>query len=76
MIANHLLSVPDPNAMVVTTVQPFPVEVIVRGYISGVTTTALLYRYSLGERQIYFGHLSRRLAQEPGPARADHHAHH
>jgi phosphoribosylaminoimidazole-succinocarboxamide synthase len=29
------------------------VEVVVRGYISGVTTTALWYRYSLGEREIY-----------------------
>jgi phosphoribosylaminoimidazole-succinocarboxamide synthase len=29
------------------------VEVIVRGYISGVTSTALWYRYSLGEREIY-----------------------
>ncbi len=31
----------------------FPIEVIVRGYISGVTKTALWYRYSLGERTIY-----------------------
>src|SRR5258708_3472534 len=53
IIPNHLLSIPDPNAMVVTTVEPYLVEVIVRGYISGVTTTALWHRYSLGERQIY-----------------------
>ena len=33
--------------------EPFPVEVIVRGYITGVTSTALWYRYSLGERDIY-----------------------
>ena len=26
---------------------------IVRGYITGVTSTALWYRYSLGEREIY-----------------------
>jgi phosphoribosylaminoimidazole-succinocarboxamide synthase len=32
------------------------VEVIVRGYITGVTTTALWYRYSLGERDIYGYH--------------------
>jgi len=53
IIPNHLLSVPDPNASIVTTVQPLPVEVIVRGYITGVTTTALWYRYSIGERNIY-----------------------
>lgn len=53
IIPNHMLTLPDPNAMVVETVQPFPIEVIVRGYISGVTTTALWYRYNLGEREIY-----------------------
>jgi phosphoribosylaminoimidazole-succinocarboxamide synthase len=53
IIGNHLLSVPDPNASVVREVQPLPVEVIVRGYITGVTTTALWYRYSLGERSVY-----------------------
>ncbi|HEY9078295.1 MAG TPA: phosphoribosylaminoimidazolesuccinocarboxamide synthase [Anaerolineaceae bacterium] len=53
IIANHLLSEPDPNAAVVTKVDPFPIEVIVRGYITGVTSTALWYRYSLGERNIY-----------------------
>jgi phosphoribosylaminoimidazole-succinocarboxamide synthase len=53
LIPNHLLSVPDPNAAIVTEVEPLLVEVIVRGYISGVTTTALWYRYNLGEREIY-----------------------
>jgi phosphoribosylaminoimidazole-succinocarboxamide synthase len=53
VIDSHMLSLPDPNAMIVVEVQPFPVEVIVRGYITGVTSTALWYRYSLGERQIY-----------------------
>jgi phosphoribosylaminoimidazole-succinocarboxamide synthase len=53
VIPNHKVSVPDPNAVVATAVEPFLVEVIVRGYITGVTTTALWYRYSLGEREIY-----------------------
>lgn len=53
LIPNHLISIPDPNAAVVTEVEPLLVEVIVRGYISGVTSTALWYRYSLGERDIY-----------------------
>ena len=53
IIPNHLLSVPDPNASIVTTVEPLAVEVIVRGYITGVTSTALWYRYSIGERNIY-----------------------
>lgn len=56
IIPNHLLSVPDPNAQIVVEVEPFPVEVIVRGYITGVTSTALWYRYELGEREIYGYH--------------------
>jgi phosphoribosylaminoimidazole-succinocarboxamide synthase len=56
IVANHVESVPDPNALVATSVEPFPVEVIVRGYITGVTSTALWYRYALGERDIYGYH--------------------
>ncbi|MBI3168736.1 MAG: phosphoribosylaminoimidazolesuccinocarboxamide synthase [Chloroflexi bacterium] len=53
IIPNHIVSLPDPNAAVVKVAEPFLVEVIVRGYITGVTSTALWYRYSLGERSIY-----------------------
>jgi len=53
IIPNHMISLPDPNAAVVNVAEPFPVEVIVRGYITGVTSTALWYRYWLGERIIY-----------------------
>jgi len=53
LLPHHLVSEPDMNAVVVQEAEPFLVEVIVRGYITGVTSTALWYRYSLGERQIY-----------------------
>ncbi len=53
IIPNHMLAVPDPNVMLVRECTPMPSEVIVRGYITGVTSTALWYRYSLGERHIY-----------------------
>ncbi len=53
IIPNHLISMPDPNAAIVRVASPLMVEVIVRGYITGVTSTALWYRYSLGEREIY-----------------------
>ncbi|TLN28707.1 phosphoribosylaminoimidazolesuccinocarboxamide synthase [bacterium] len=53
IVANHALGQPDPNALLAVEARPFPVEVIVRGYITGVTGTALWYRYSLGEREIY-----------------------
>jgi phosphoribosylaminoimidazole-succinocarboxamide synthase len=56
VIGNHLIELPDPNVMVAYECEAIPVEVIVRGYITGVTKTALWYRYSLGERAIYGHH--------------------
>lgn len=53
IIPNHIIAIPDPNAAIVEKVTPLAVEVIVRGYITGVTSTALWHRYSLGERNIY-----------------------
>ena len=53
IIPNHLIAVPDPNVTIAKRCRPLPVEVVVRGYISGVTSTALWYRYSQGERTIY-----------------------
>ena len=53
IIGSHAIDVPDPNVLLAVECEPFPIEVIVRGYISGVTKTALWYRYSLGERTIY-----------------------
>jgi len=50
---NHLISTPDPNVSIVREASPLSVEVIVRGYITGVTSTALWHRYSQGERSIY-----------------------
>ena len=44
IIPNHILSIPDPNASIVKRVTPIAVEVIVRGYITGVTYTALWHR--------------------------------
>ena len=52
-VANHVVSVPDPNALVAVEATPLPVEVIVRAYITGVTSTSLWRRYSEGERTIY-----------------------
>lgn len=53
IVGNHFLSMPDPNVTVGRKCRPLPVEVVVRGFISGVTSTALWYRYSQGERTIY-----------------------
>lgn len=53
IIPNHIIDMPDPNTSLVVGCETLPVEVVVRGYITGVTKTALWYRYSLGERHIY-----------------------
>ncbi len=53
IVPNHLICLPDPNVTVARACTPLPVEVVVRGYITGVTSTALWYRYSQGERTIY-----------------------
>ena len=53
IVPNHFLEMPDPNVSVVRRCSPLPVEVVVRGYITGVTSTALWHRYAQGERTIY-----------------------
>ncbi|NHJ83878.1 MAG: phosphoribosylaminoimidazolesuccinocarboxamide synthase [Asgard group archaeon] len=35
IIKNHIISVPDPNVMIAQQCKPLPVEIIVRGYITG-----------------------------------------
>jgi len=55
IVANHLLDVPDPNVSLVHECVPLPVEIIVRGYITGSTKTALWTLYDGGARKIY-GH--------------------
>jgi phosphoribosylaminoimidazole-succinocarboxamide synthase len=55
IISNHFVSMPAPQAMVVQNAKPLAVEVVVRGALTGSTTTSLLPRYLRGERQIY-GH--------------------
>ena len=56
IVPNHVLSVPDPNALVARAATPLPVEVVVRGYITGVTSTSLWRQYSEGARTIYGHH--------------------
>ena len=53
IVANHVISVPDPNVTIAREAEPLPVEVVVRGYITGVTKTSLWYLYSQGDRKPY-----------------------
>ena len=56
VVANHVVTVPDPNLLVARSAQTLPVEVVVRGYITGVTSTSLWKPYSEGARTIYGYH--------------------
>jgi phosphoribosylaminoimidazole-succinocarboxamide synthase len=50
IIGNHVIEFPDPNVVVAKECKPLPVEVVVRGYITGVTTTSAWYNYEKGVR--------------------------
>lgn len=52
---NHVLDYPDPNVVVAKRLTILPVEIVVRGYLAGTTSTSILTRYKKGERVIY-GH--------------------
>jgi phosphoribosylaminoimidazole-succinocarboxamide synthase len=55
IVPNHLLSVIDPNAMECVECQPLAVEMVVRGYLTGVSDTSILTAYQRGER-VFCGH--------------------
>jgi len=50
---NHVLSYPDPNVVIGTRLDILPVEIVVRGYLAGTTSTSILTKYRKGERQMY-----------------------
>lgn len=50
IIGNHVISFPDPNVVIAKQCTPLPVEMVVRGYITGVTTTSAWYNYEKGVR--------------------------
>jgi phosphoribosylaminoimidazole-succinocarboxamide synthase len=52
---NHLLSVPDPNVSVVKEVEILPIEFIMRGYLTGVSSTSIWTAYERGDA-VYCGH--------------------
>ncbi|MAT06342.1 MAG: phosphoribosylaminoimidazolesuccinocarboxamide synthase [Acidimicrobiaceae bacterium] len=53
IVPNHVVSVPDPNALLARAAVPLPVEVVVRGHITGVTDTSIWGMYADGLRTIY-----------------------
>jgi phosphoribosylaminoimidazole-succinocarboxamide synthase len=52
---NHVISVPDPNVTIARECVPLRAELIMRGYLTGVTTTSIWYAYERGART-FCGH--------------------
>ncbi len=50
IIPNHVISVPDPNVTIGIKCDVFPIEFVVRGYITGTTDTSLWTHYNRGVR--------------------------
>jgi phosphoribosylaminoimidazole-succinocarboxamide synthase len=50
IIGNHVIEFPDPNVVVARECEALPLEMVVRGYLTGVTTTSVWYHYEKGER--------------------------
>ncbi|MDX1900538.1 MAG: phosphoribosylaminoimidazolesuccinocarboxamide synthase [Gammaproteobacteria bacterium] len=51
IVPNHLIDIPDPNVTIAKKCKVFPVEFVVRGYITGTTNTALWTIYQTGARE-------------------------
>ena len=50
IVQNHILDFPDPNVVVGKKCTVLPVEMVVRGYITGVTGTSIWTLYQKGQR--------------------------
>ena len=52
---NHVIEYPDPNVLVSKRLTMMPVEIVVRDYLAGTTSTSILQMYKNGAREMY-GH--------------------
>jgi phosphoribosylaminoimidazole-succinocarboxamide synthase len=52
---NHVVDYPDPNVLVCKRLAMMPVEIVVREYLAGTTSTSILQMYRQGRREMY-GH--------------------
>ena len=51
IVPNQVLSIPDPNVTIAKKCAVFPIEFVVRGYITGTTSTSLWTVYQSGRRE-------------------------
>ena len=52
IVKNHVIEIPDPNVTVAQKCEVFPIEFVVRGYLTGSTDTSAWTQYSQGKRNI------------------------
>jgi phosphoribosylaminoimidazole-succinocarboxamide synthase len=52
---NHILSVPDPTVTIAAECELLPVELVMRAYLTGTTSTSIWRHYEQGER-LFCGH--------------------
>jgi phosphoribosylaminoimidazole-succinocarboxamide synthase len=50
IVGNHVIEFPDPNVVVGRECKAFPIELVVRGYLTGVTSTSVWKHYEKGVR--------------------------
>ncbi len=50
IVPNHVLEIPDPNVIIGKRLRIFPVEIVVRAYLTGITSTSIWTGYQKGER--------------------------
>ena len=50
---NHVVAYPDPNVLIGRRLDMLPVELVVRGYLAGTTSTSVLTLYNAGHREMY-----------------------
>lgn len=50
IVPNHLIAIPDANVIIAKKCNVFPIEFVVRGYITGTTSTSLWTQYQKGVR--------------------------
>ena len=51
IIPNHVVELPDPNVTIAKNCKPFPIEFVVRGYVTGSSSTSLWTIYNRGDRE-------------------------
>ncbi|NVO16981.1 MAG: phosphoribosylaminoimidazolesuccinocarboxamide synthase [Rhodoplanes sp.] len=50
IVRNHVIALPDPNVTVARRCTPLKIEIVMRGYLTGVTSTSIWTHYQAGRR--------------------------